>query len=105
MVGAEDALRAATRGGAWALGLGGVAGALEEGAQADLAVFSLAGAHQQPVYDPAATLVFSTSGRDALLTVVAGREVFREGRLTTADEAELGARLRVIARRLAGSSD
>ena len=104
MVGAEVALRAATLGGAWALSLGGMVGALEEGAQADLAVFSLGGAHQQPVYDPAAALVFSTSGRDALLTVVAGREVFREGRVVTVDEAELGARLRGIARRVAGSS-
>jgi 5-methylthioadenosine/S-adenosylhomocysteine deaminase len=101
MLGADDALRAATLGGAWALGMGGATGALEEGTRADLAVFSLEGAHQLPLYDPAAALVFSSSGRDALLTVVAGREVFSDGRVTTVDEDELRARVRAIAGRLA----
>ncbi|HEX7174327.1 MAG TPA: amidohydrolase family protein [Pyrinomonadaceae bacterium] len=103
MVGADEALRAATLAGAWALGFGGLTGALEEGLQADLCVFSLAGAHQTPVHDdPAAALLFASSGRDALLTVVAGREVFRDGRVTTVDEEELRARVKDIARRLGG---
>lgn len=100
MLSAGDALRAATVAGAWALGFGGLTGALEEGLQADLAAFSLAGAHQSPAHDPAAALVFSTSARDCLLTVVAGREVFRDGRVNTLDEDELRARINDIARRL-----
>jgi 5-methylthioadenosine/S-adenosylhomocysteine deaminase len=98
---AADLLRAATYGGACALGLGDAIGLLEEGKDADLVVFRLDGAHQTPVYDPAATLVFSSSGRDVLLTVVAGREVYRGGRVTTLDEADLRARLAEAARRLA----
>ncbi len=101
MLSAEDVLDAATRGGARALGFGETLGALSEGLQADLAIFSLEGTHQAPVFDPAASLIFASSGRDALVTVVAGREVFRAGRITTVDEESLRARLKDIARRLA----
>ncbi|HEV3468629.1 MAG TPA: amidohydrolase family protein [Pyrinomonadaceae bacterium] len=101
MPGAADALRLATLGGAEALGLGGRAGALAEGLEADLVAVGLAGAHQRPVYDPASALVFASSGRDVLMTVVAGRELFRDGRLTTLDEGDLRARIDDLARRLA----
>ncbi|HEX8558542.1 MAG TPA: amidohydrolase family protein [Pyrinomonadaceae bacterium] len=101
MLGAGEALRLMTRGGAAALGLGGVTGALEEGLAADLVVVRLDAAHQTPSYDPAVALVFSSSGRDVLLTVVAGREVFRDGRVTTLDEPDLRARVAALARRLA----
>ncbi len=100
MIKADEALRAATAGGARALGLGDITGALEEGRQADLVAVSLEGAHQTPVHDPAGALVFSSSGRDVLLTVVAGREVFSEGRVTTVDEQSLRARVGEIARRI-----
>jgi cytosine/adenosine deaminase-related metal-dependent hydrolase len=100
MVGAGEVLRAATEGGARALGLAPPAGTLMEGAPADLAIFSLEGAHQTPVHDPAAALVFSSSGRDALLTLAAGRELFRAGRVKTVDEESLRARVNDIALRL-----
>jgi 5-methylthioadenosine/S-adenosylhomocysteine deaminase len=81
-ISAEDALKAATLG-----------GELTEGAQADLAVVSLRGVHQTPNYDPVTTLIFSSSGRDVVLTVIAGREVYRDGRVTTVDEDRLRARM------------
>lgn len=84
---AGDALRSAT----WQL---------TEGSQADLAVVSLTHAHQIPGYDPISSLIFNSSGRDVILTVVAGREVFRDGRVTTADEDQLRARMREIAEKL-----
>ena len=90
-----------TRGGAEALNMESLTGALAEGLEADLVAVRLGAAHQTPAYDPAATLVFSSSGRDVMLTVVAGREVFRDGRVTTLDEEELRTRVRDIARRLA----
>ena len=62
------------------LGLDGEVGELGEGAQADFAVVSLKGVHQTPSYDPESTLIFGSSGRDVVLTVVAGREVYRDGR-------------------------
>ena len=100
MMGADDALRMLTQGGARALKLEHAVGALAEGLEADLVAVRLDAAHQLPVYDAASALVFSSSGRDVLLTVVAGREIFRGGRVTTVDEDELRARVRDIARRL-----
>ena len=102
-LGAADALRLMTRGGAGAMNLEHQTGALAEGLEADLVAVRLDAAHLTPAYDPAAALVFSASGRDVLLTVVAGREVFRDGRVTTLDESDLRARVRDLARRLAES--
>jgi 5-methylthioadenosine/S-adenosylhomocysteine deaminase len=104
MLDASDALRLLTHGGASAMNMQGVTGSLAEGLEADLVAVRLDAAHQTPAYDPAAALVFSSSGRDVLLTVVAGREVFRDGRVTTLDEDVLRARLLDAARRLAGPS-
>ncbi|HLL75335.1 MAG TPA: amidohydrolase family protein [Pyrinomonadaceae bacterium] len=101
MVSAEDVLRAATLGGARALGLGQRVGALAEGLEADFAVVGLGGAHQRPVYEPASALAFSSSGCDVLLTVVAGRELFRDGRVTSVDEDRLRARMSEIRGKLA----
>ena len=104
MLDANDALRLLTHGGASAMNMQSVTGALEEGHEADLVAVRLDAAHQTPAYDPAAALVFTSSGRDVLLTVVAGREVFRDGRVTTLDEESLRARLLDAARRLAEAS-
>ena len=97
---AERALRDATLGGARALGLDDC-GSLEAGKQADLAILRLDAAHQSPAYDPARALVFSSSGRDVLLTVVAGREIYVRGRVTTVDEERLRARMLEIRNKLA----
>ena len=75
-------------------------GQFREGSQADLTAISLTGIHQLPSYDPIATLIFASSGRDVILTVVAGKEVFRDGRVTTVDEDRLQARMREIAEKL-----
>jgi 5-methylthioadenosine/S-adenosylhomocysteine deaminase len=103
MLGAGDALHMLTRGGAEAMNLQHLTGALAEGLEADIVAVRLDAPHLTPAYDPAAALVFSASGRDVLLTVVAGREVFRDGRVTTLDESDLRARVRDLARRLAAS--
>jgi cytosine/adenosine deaminase-related metal-dependent hydrolase len=92
-VSAEQALFAATLGGARALGLDHEIGSLREGMQADLTVVALDGAHQQPVTNPAEALIFSSSGRDVRMTMVAGKEIFRDGAVTTADELELQSRV------------
>jgi 5-methylthioadenosine/S-adenosylhomocysteine deaminase len=98
---ASQIVAAATTGGAHCLGLGerGI-GVLSEGAEADLIVVGLDGAHQVPVYDPVAALVFSSSGRDVLLTVIAGREVYRDQRVVGVDEQRLRARMNEIAQKL-----
>lgn len=93
---AENALFAATLGGARALGLDNQIGALAEGLQADLVVVGLDGIHQQPVRNPADALVFSSSGRDVLLTMVAGREVYRGGLVGNVDVVELAIRMQTL---------
>jgi 5-methylthioadenosine/S-adenosylhomocysteine deaminase len=75
-------------------------GMLREGHQADLVVVGLDGAHQVPVYDPVTALVFSSSGRDVLLTIIAGREVYRDQRVAGVDERRLRARMNEIAQKL-----
>ena len=88
-VSAEEALRVAT-----------FDGQLREGAQADLIALRLSGVHQTPGYDPVATLIFASSGRDVILTVIDGREVYRDGRVTGVDEDRLRARLNEISEKL-----
>jgi 5-methylthioadenosine/S-adenosylhomocysteine deaminase len=101
---AREVLFAATTGGAQAIGLDDRTGALVAGSQADLVIIKLDGAHQQPVYDAASTLVFSSSARDVLLTVVAGREIFRDGRVLTVDEERLRARMMEIQEKLSAAA-
>jgi 5-methylthioadenosine/S-adenosylhomocysteine deaminase len=97
---ASQLVTAATAGGAHCLGLGSRIGVLSEGAQADLVVVRMDGAHQVPVYDPVTALLFSSSGRDVVLTTIAGREVYRDQRVTGVDEERLRARLNEIAQKL-----
>jgi 5-methylthioadenosine/S-adenosylhomocysteine deaminase len=93
---AQDALTDATRGGALALGYAEGSGTLDTGGAADLAVVKLDGAYQLPVYHAAHALIFSSSARDVALTMVAGREVYRDGHVTTVDEERLRARMAEI---------
>jgi len=90
---ATDALFAATLGGSRALGLDDQIGALKAGMQADVTIVNLSGAHQTPARNPAETLIFSSSGRDVILTMVAGKEIYRDQHITTIDQAETQQRL------------
>jgi 5-methylthioadenosine/S-adenosylhomocysteine deaminase len=89
---AARALELATLGGARALGMSDAIGSLERGKQADLAAFSLADERGTPALDPVTALIFALPGRRARLTVVAGRELVRDGALVHAD-ASLAARV------------
>jgi len=75
-------------------------GVLSEGAPADLIVVGMNGTHQLPVYDPVTALIFSSSGRDVLLTIIAGREVYRDQRVMTVDEERLRSRMSEIVQKL-----
>ena len=100
MTSATQALFAATLGGARALGLDDQIGALAEGMQADLIAVALDGAHQQPATNPLDALIFSSSGRDVRMTMVAGKEVYRNDRVMTASEAELQTQLQSVRRKI-----
>jgi cytosine/adenosine deaminase-related metal-dependent hydrolase len=100
LLSATEAMRLATYGGSFAIGRAGQTGELTPGQQADFVAFSLDSRHQLPSYDPLDTLVFSSSGRENILTVIGGREVYRDGIVTTIDEDWLRGRVKEIARRL-----
>lgn len=100
MTSAEEVLFAATLGGARALDLESLTGALVAGLDADLVVLALNRTHQLPVYDVASALVFASTGRDVLLTIARGREVYREGRMETVDEEYLRERVKEIATKI-----
>jgi len=76
---ARKAIEMATTGGAHALGMAERIGTLEPGKQADLCVLSLNGAHSFPTCDPVTALVFSAHASDVLMTMVAGKIVYRQG--------------------------
>jgi 5-methylthioadenosine/S-adenosylhomocysteine deaminase len=97
---ASQMLAAATTGGAHCLGFEREIGTLSDASQADLIVVGLDGVHQLPVYDPVTALVFSSSGRDVALTIIAGREVYRDQRVVNVDEDRLRARMDEILRKL-----
>ncbi|HSS20274.1 MAG TPA: amidohydrolase family protein [Pyrinomonadaceae bacterium] len=99
-MGADEVLKAATVNAARAVGLPDQIGELRAGLQADFAVVSLSGTHQLPIYDPLGALIFASSGRDVTMTVVAGKEIYRDGRITTVDEERLRARITEIAEKL-----
>jgi cytosine/adenosine deaminase-related metal-dependent hydrolase len=100
MIRAKDALSSATIEGARALGFEGQIGELRPGLQADFIAVSRSGMHQLPSYDPVSTLIFASSARDVIMAVVAGREVFRDDRVTTVDEDRLRARMKEIETKL-----
>jgi cytosine/adenosine deaminase-related metal-dependent hydrolase len=102
MPSAKEALAAATAGGAKAMGLADRIGVLEPGQQADFAAISLRSVHQRPVYDPYSALIFASSARDVVLTVVAGKEIYRDGRMTAIDEERIAARIEEIQAKLTG---
>lgn len=97
---ATEILQTAILGGTGALRLDGQIGELKVGLQADFAVVALDGPHQIPSYDLVSTLIFASSGRDVRLTVVAGREIYSDGHVTTVDEDRLRARMKEIAEKL-----
>jgi 5-methylthioadenosine/S-adenosylhomocysteine deaminase len=83
---ATTALRMATLDGARALGMDKMIGSLETGKRADLIVVSMRGARQTPMYDPISHLVYVSRGDDVQTTIVNGKVVMRDRRVTTLDE-------------------
>ena len=86
---AAEALRAATIGGATALGLGGSLGQVAVGMLADLVVYRLDTPAFTPLGDPVRQLVYAERGASIDAVMVAGRLLMRGGRITQFDETAL----------------
>ncbi len=85
-MGARQALRLATRGGAEVLGRDDL-GQVAPGLRADLAIWDVSGLDSAGSWDPAALLLAGPAQVRGL--VVEGREVVRDGRMQTVDTAAL----------------
>jgi 5-methylthioadenosine/S-adenosylhomocysteine deaminase len=97
---AHDALRAATLGGARAIGLDRTIGSLLAGKEADIVAVDFSGIDAVPCYDPVSHLVHAV-GRDAVTDVwVGGKRVVSGRALTTVDEAAIVARARLWQERM-----
>jgi 5-methylthioadenosine/S-adenosylhomocysteine deaminase len=96
----HEMIETATIGGARALGLEDEIGSLEAGKQADVIVVALDNIAQAPVHDVNSALVFATNARDVRLTMVAGREIVRDGKSLLIDESALRDAMRLIAEKM-----
>lgn len=86
--GADRLLKLATLDGARALKLDDRIGSLEAGKQADFIAIDLSRTHNQPIHDPVATIIFSSTAGDVLFAAVAGRVLF-DRELKTIDEEQV----------------
>lgn len=93
----REALRAATLGGAEALGLGGITGSLEVGKQADFFLADAGDFNMGPVYDWYATAVYAMRPHNVRQVFVDGRQIVADGRMRGLDEAEVKAAMAGIA--------
>ena len=83
LIGAGRALRMATIDGARALGLDADIGSLEPGKQADFVLFDLSHPEWVPFTDPIQALAWSATPASIGETWVAGRRLYRDGRIET----------------------
>lgn len=93
VISTKELLYMATRAGAVAQGRPD-SGLLKEGFKADLTVFRTDGICMKPCHDIINNLIFSASGSDAVMTMVDGKVLYRDGAYPTLDmeriEYEIG---------------
>jgi cytosine/adenosine deaminase-related metal-dependent hydrolase len=89
---AQKCVRIATLGGAEALGMEAEVGSLEPGKWADLIAVDVSRSHFAPIADPYSALVYGANQDDVTLTVVGGRDLFRDRGLVDVDAAAIRAR-------------
>jgi 5-methylthioadenosine/S-adenosylhomocysteine deaminase len=98
---AATALRAATLGGAKALGFDHLVGSIEPGKQADLVLVDLSPLETQPLHHVLSQLVYATGRHQVSDVWIAGRAKLRDRRLHDMDEAALVANARQWRERIA----
>jgi len=91
---AAEALRAATWGGAKAMGLDDVIGTLEPGKQADIACIDLGQIETQPLHQVISQIVYATGRHQVSDVWIAGKPRLRDRQLVGMDEAGILANAR-----------
>ncbi len=92
-IGAEEALQAATQGGAKALGLEDRLGRIAPGMRADMVLYRLDGPAFTPLNDPLRQLVFGESGASIDSVFVEGERMVADGQLTRLDQRDVSRRI------------
>lgn len=90
---AQEVLDMATRGGACALHFPYI-GTLEPGMRADFIALSLDSPNMQPVHNIVSNIVYAATGMENRLTVVDGKELYRDGKFLTCDYEALRAEMK-----------
>jgi 8-oxoguanine deaminase len=88
---AADLFRAATLGGAAALGRDDL-GRLAPGAKADITIVDLGALHIGPIDDPIRTLLYNTSGASVRSVIVDGRTIMEDRQIPGVDLEDLRTR-------------
>ncbi|HEY8598530.1 MAG TPA: chlorohydrolase family protein, partial [Thermomicrobiales bacterium] len=88
---AADLFRAATLGGARALGRDDL-GRLAPGAKADITIVDLGALHSGPIDDPIRTILYNTNGASVRTVIINGRTVMADRQIPGVDVAALRAR-------------
>jgi 5-methylthioadenosine/S-adenosylhomocysteine deaminase len=100
---AKQAFEMATIGGARVLGMEKEIGSLEAGKRADLISIDLDAPNAVPMYDVYSQLVYSLKGSNVIDVIVNGREVVRDKRCLTLDQATIIAKAREYGVQVAAS--
>jgi len=86
LISAKEAIKMATINGAKALGLDSIIGSIEKNKKADLVAIDLSTIENQPIYNPLATLVYSSSRSDVSYVWIDGKIKLKDKKLVTIDE-------------------
>jgi 5-methylthioadenosine/S-adenosylhomocysteine deaminase len=99
-ISAKTVLTMATRGGATAVGLGGITGSLEVGKRADVIQVAFDDVHHVPTYDVISHLVWVSDEQDVASVVVDGQVLMREGEMLTIDTNRVATEASAFAARI-----
>ena len=100
---ALNVVEMATRGGARALHMEDRIGSLEAGKLADVVIIDRDATNMIPFYDVYSTLVYAAGPKDVRTTIIHGRVVMEDRKLTTIDAAEVKAQMRALAKKISAA--
>lgn len=89
LVNAEQILKMATINGAKLLNIDKSVGSLEKGKKADIIIVNINQLHMIPHHNIKSLIAYSASGADVLTTIINGKVLMRDRKLTTIDEKSL----------------
>ena len=100
LVPAQQALKMATRAGAFAQGREQEIGQLKEGFDASLILVDTGKPGMYPVHNPVSTLAYSARGGDVYLTMIRGKVLYENGIYTALDMEHIRSKMEPILNRL-----